>query len=171
MNLSEAVGKYQALKSAGHNKDAATLKSSIAKTVQQNDGNTLVFSNPQEVASLIDVLFDTGQIFSISWVRKTNSSKPEGKKAGEVDVMTIKKPSGYVKGTSNGAKQAKNIIAGRVAVWVCNGKLQDGGFGNWRTPYAKDIVALSFGGAKVGVNIVELNTIQTNSFEDILENA
>lgn len=166
MNFAEAVDKYQRLKGGGHDKEASGLKNSIANAFKAQDGSSIVFNNEQQSAGLLDVLFDTGKIFSISWIRKTNSKSPDGKKAGEVDVMTIKKPQGYVKGTSEGKKQAENIINGRVAIWVCDGKLRDDGFGNWRTIYAKDITSITYGKSTVGVQF-------SNAFytEEILKEA
>ncbi len=153
MNLADAVDKYQRLKIAGYRKESSELKGKIVNAFKSQDCCSLLFSNEQQVAGLLDVFFDTGQIFSIGWVRKTDSKSPDGKKAGEIDVMTIKKPKGYVKGTSGGKKQVENILNGRVAVWVCDGKLRNDGYGNWRTVYAKDIIAITFGGSTVGIEI------------------
>lgn len=163
MNIGEVVAKYNRLKNdvlpyAGEavqeqtKQEMRLLRNGLWDTLV-NTKATIRFNSEQELANTIYVLLDTGKIFGIDWVRKTTSSSDPTKKAGMVDTITVKKVNGYVKGTSNGEKQLKDALAGRVTLWVAKGYLMGEGYGNWRSVYAKDIQAITLGGTTVRVTL------------------
>ena len=165
-NVVDLVLKYNELKNSvlplASSKDVAHNAQNEIRKIRDGLWNSFAniepdgvvsFNSPQEIAGVISILLDTGKIFGIRWKRKTTSKSKPAKVAGSIDTLTVKKVSGYVKGTSGGKKHLEDVQKGRVTLWVANGGLQDEGFGNWRTIYAKDIQGSCLGGVCVGFEL------------------
>lgn len=113
---------------------------------ESENNSTIIFNSASDLSSVINILLDSGKIFGIGWVRRTTSKSNPNKTAGSVDVLTVKKVHGYVKGTMGGKKAMDDILAGRVTLWVANGELQRDGYGNWRSIYAIDVKSIHING-------------------------
>lgn len=155
--IAEMVSQYNRLRELLENSSENVKVESLKKmqNIRQSlwdifsktpDQSVIMFNSASDLSGAINILFDSGKIFGIGWVRKTTSKSNPSKIAGSVDTLTVKKVKGYVKGTSGGKKAMEDIMAGRVTIWVSNGKLQNEGYGNWRSIYVKDIRSINING-------------------------
>lgn len=165
MQLSEAILKYYTMKFVLLPNSAPSVAKKVKeemKEVRENvwislaeikEGQIVKFDNPMELAGTLDLLHDTGRFFGVDWKRRTTSKNDPTKQAGDIGTMAVKKVNGMVKGTTGGAKAFQDLMAGRVTLWACKGKLYQDGFGNWRSIYASDVVGLRLKGKVIEVKV------------------